>query len=73
MMQQSLIEHEIEALTVAQKLELIGRLWDSIPAAEESLPVPEWHRRELEQRLKDADDTPELSVPWKRDHLSHEA
>jgi putative addiction module component (TIGR02574 family) len=51
-------------LTVEQRLELIGELWDSIPDSLEELPVPEWHRRELERRLAAADADPDAAIPW---------
>lgn len=54
-MQETLPELNIDQLTVPQRLELISRLWDSLPESEEELPIPEWHRQELERRLKDAD------------------
>jgi putative addiction module component (TIGR02574 family) len=64
-------DFDVEQLTVPQRLELIARLWDSIPDTPEALPVPDWHRRELEQRLAAADAAPEAAVPWEqvRDRL----
>lgn len=54
----------IDELTVAQRLDLIGELWDSIPDTLEALPVPEWHREELARRLHAADADPGAAVPW---------
>jgi len=51
-------------LTVQQRLELIGELWDSIPESIDALPVPEWHREELERRLAAADANPDAAIPW---------
>lgn len=51
-------------LTVEQRIELIGELWDSIPDSIEALPVPDWHREELERRLAKADAEPEAAIPW---------
>ena len=51
-------------LTVQQRLELIGELWDSIPDSIDDLPIPEWHRQELEKRLAAADANPEAAIPW---------
>lgn len=51
-------------LTVDERLELIGRLWDSIPDSLDELPVPEWHRQELEKRLAAADADPEAAISW---------
>jgi putative addiction module component (TIGR02574 family) len=49
-------------LTVDQRLDLITLLWDSIP--DDALPVPEWHRQELERRLATADSNPAAAIPW---------
>lgn len=51
-------------LTVEQRIELIGELWDSIPDSVEAMPVPEWHREELERRLAAADAEPDAAIPW---------
>src|SRR5438132_10763523 len=63
-MSQPLPELRIEELSTDQRLELIGLLWDSIPETAVALPVPEWHRKELERRLAQADTNPEAAVPW---------
>ena len=51
-------------LTVEQRLELIGELWDSIPDSLEALPVPQWHQEELDRRLAAADANPDAAIPW---------
>jgi putative addiction module component (TIGR02574 family) len=51
-------------LTVEQRIELIGELWDSIPDSIEAMPVPDWHREELERRLAKAKAEPEAAIPW---------
>lgn len=53
------------SLTVEQRLELIGELWDSIPDSAEDLPVPKWHEDELKRRLANADANPGAAIPWK--------
>jgi len=62
---------DVAQLTVAQRLELIGVLWDSIPDSLEGQDVPEWHRQELQRRLAAADAAPEAGIPWEqvRDRL----
>lgn len=60
----SLPELDIDRMDVAQRLELIGLLWDSIPDSPGALPVPEWHREELERRLAAADAAPGEGIPW---------
>jgi putative addiction module component (TIGR02574 family) len=57
---------DIDQLSVTQRLDLITLLWDSIPDSLEALPVPEWHRQELERRLEAADAAPEAGIPWEQ-------
>jgi putative addiction module component (TIGR02574 family) len=38
--------------------------WDRIPDSLDDMPIPEWHRAELERRLAAADDDPNGAVPW---------
>ena len=47
-MAQSLSDVAIKQLSVAERLDLISELWDSIPDSLEELPIPEWHREELD-------------------------
>lgn len=63
-MAQSSSDLDIKQLSVAERLDLISVLWDSIPNSIEELPVPEWHREELERRLADADANPDAAIPW---------
>ena len=53
----------IDRLDPQQRWELIGLLWDSLP---EDLPfsLPDAHRRELEQRIVNADAHPEAAESW---------
>ena len=51
-------------LTIEQRMELIGELWDSIPDSLDDLPVPEWHKEELNRRLAAADADPDAGIPW---------
>lgn len=39
-------------------------LWDRIAAAPETIPVPDWHREILEERLKDLDANPDAGDTW---------
>ena len=54
----------IEQLTIPERLELIGQLWDSIIEADPNVPVPDWHLRELEKRRAAAEANPEAGIPW---------
>ena len=53
----------IDQLSAAERLELIGLIWDSIPDAEVG-PPPEWHLRELERRRAAAEADPSAAIPW---------
>lgn len=59
-MAESLSDVAIKQLSVAERLDLISTLWDSIP----ELPTPESHREELERRLAAADADPDGAIPW---------
>ena len=70
-MAQSLSDVAIKQLTIAERLDLISELWDSIPDSLDELPMPDWHREELERRLAAADADPDAAIPWEevRDRL----
>lgn len=63
-MSQPLPQFDIQQLDAYQRLELISQLWDSLPDSTESLPIPEWHQHEIEQRLAAADADPNATIPW---------
>lgn len=52
-------------LSVAQRLELIGDIWDSIEA-EQMPPLTEEQRAELDRRIADHEQTPECAIPWEQ-------
>lgn len=55
---------EIAALPVADRLELIEQLWDSLESEAAELAVPEWHRAELDRRLAAHAANPSAARPW---------
>jgi putative addiction module component (TIGR02574 family) len=63
-MSQTLKQLGIDRLSTAERIELIGEIWDSIAEAGEELPLPEWHRSEVERRRIAADADPEAGIPW---------
>ena len=44
---------EILRLPPDEQIKLVGDVWDRIAASPEAVPVPEWHRAELDRRLAD--------------------
>lgn len=52
---------EILQLPVERRLELVQQIWDSIAATREAVPVPEWHKEELDRRLDKPSKDPDLT------------
>ena len=44
---------QIMALSTSEKLLLVEELWNEIGQKSESLEMPEWHKRELDQSVAD--------------------
>ncbi len=62
-MERTLQQLGIDRLSAEQRLELIGLIWDSLPADVPFTP-PDRHVRELERRIADADANPGAAEPW---------
>jgi putative addiction module component (TIGR02574 family) len=60
----TLQELGIERLSPAERLDLIAAIWDSLSDSLEELPMPEWHRRELERRLAACEADPTAGSTW---------
>lgn len=65
-MSQLLPGFDLEQLTIPERLELIGQIWDSIPDTPDAIEMPDWHRRELERRLEQADAGTNTAIPWEQ-------
>ena len=46
---------QLSQLPLAERLQLVQDLWDSIGDSREQLPVQEWHRQLAEARLAELD------------------
>ena len=55
---------ELLALPVADKLAVIGALWDSIDEASSPIPIPAWQLEELEYRDAAEPASPEPTMSW---------
>jgi putative addiction module component (TIGR02574 family) len=74
------VSHELRAelrkLSVAERLELVQELWDSIAADCERDPHPltDEQRQDLERRLAEADADPTGGAPWRevRERIRHQ-
>ncbi len=55
---------DIDKLAPAERLQLIGDLWDSLRAEPSSVPVTHEHREELDERLDELDTGAAELVDW---------
>jgi putative addiction module component (TIGR02574 family) len=64
-----LTESQVAKLSVEERMRLIELIWRSF--APDDLPVPDWHREVIEQRLQRIQDDPRPGTPWSevRDEL----
>ena len=53
---------QILRLPLEERLQLVEDIWDSIAATPEAVPVPDWHKAELERRL--ANPAPGPGLTW---------
>jgi putative addiction module component (TIGR02574 family) len=63
----AMLEHlGIDRMSVEQRIDLIGEIWDSISAEVEKMPPTEAQRRELERRLAAYEANPQATIPWEQ-------
>ena len=55
---------ELAGLPLEERLELVEAIWDSIEADAGDLPVPDWHREELDRRLAVHASEPGAGEAW---------
>lgn len=51
-------------LSVEEQLDYVQSLWDRISAQPAEIPVPDWHRRVIDDRLAAHRADPAAAVPW---------
>ena len=47
--------NQLSQLSLAERLELVQQLWDSIVQSRDQLPINEWHRELVNARLAEFD------------------
>jgi putative addiction module component (TIGR02574 family) len=58
-------EVDIAGLSAEERLSLLERLWDSLAATPEAIPLTEPQREELDRRLDELDDAEgPVGIPW---------
>ncbi|HOC70503.1 MAG: putative addiction module component [Candidatus Hydrogenedentes bacterium ADurb.Bin101] len=63
---------ELEKLSVAERLQLVEDLWDSIARSNTEVPIPQWQKDELARRKEIYLRNPDAVLTWdqaKRDIL----
>ena len=55
----------IDRMTATERLQLIERIWETLPDAVEPGDVPEWHLAELQVRRAAARVAPGVGRPWR--------
>jgi putative addiction module component (TIGR02574 family) len=63
-MNKQLTPGEIRQLPVTERLRLIEEIWDSLEGETEVLPLPEWHKAELDKRLDALDQGTSIGSTW---------
>ncbi len=55
---------ELLELSVPDKLDVLGQLWDSITAEPRQVAIPEWHLGELDRREEELQRHPQPGQDW---------
>ena len=53
-----------DALTIEEQIDYVQLLWDHIAARPEKVPVPEWHKQILDERLSSYRANPTEGKAW---------
>lgn len=65
------IPEDFKTLSSADRIEYVQSLWDFIAQTPDQLPVPESHKKILDQRLAAYQNNPDSAESWDktRDHI----
>jgi putative addiction module component (TIGR02574 family) len=66
---------DIRQLSVSERIQLVEDIWDTIAASQESVPMTNRQRQELDRRLDEYSRDPSAGRTWDavREDLGHEA
>ena len=59
----TLSQHDIEMLTVVERLELIERVWDSLTMTQDDIPLTNSQRAELDRRIDELEEKGPVGIP----------
>ena len=57
-------KEELRRLSVAERIQLVDEIWDSILSEDHEVPLTEAQRRELDRRLQEYAKDPAAGRPW---------
>ena len=55
---------DVLGLPVAERLKLVEAIWDSIAESPEPIPLTDEQRTELDRRVEEYENDPEVGSPW---------
>jgi putative addiction module component (TIGR02574 family) len=55
---------EFDNLPIAEQIDYVQSLWNRIAASPEQIPVPEWHKRVIRERLEAYQANPTSGRAW---------
>ncbi|OLE55925.1 MAG: addiction module protein [Acidobacteria bacterium 13_1_20CM_3_53_8] len=55
---------DILQMSVAERIQLVEDIWDSIAAVPEAIPLTDEERQELDRRLEMYAQNPDEGIPW---------
>ncbi|MDQ3816372.1 MAG: addiction module protein [Acidobacteriota bacterium] len=55
---------DILQMSVAERIQLVEDIWDSLAASPESIPVTDAQKAELDRRLQAHAQNPDEGIPW---------
>ncbi len=53
-----------ETLSVDEQIDYVQALWDHIAAKPKAVPIPDWHKAVLDERIADLERHPDDGVGW---------
>ena len=53
-----------EGLSIEEKIEYLQSLWDRIASDVDPVPLLDWQKQLLDERLKDFEENPGAGIPW---------
>ena len=59
-------QHDIEMLSVEERLELIERVWDSLTVTQDDIPLTDSQRAELDRRIDELEEKGPIGIPWEQ-------